>query len=84
MRVPRADLRTKLTDNGLQYKVDESGASIGKRYARADELGIPYAVTLDFDTLGMGETGADRARRASRPSKRRTPHCAARAAVLLF
>ena len=49
------ELRTKLTDNGLQYKVDESGASIGRRYARADELGIPYAVTIDFDTIGIGE-----------------------------
>ena len=25
--------------------------SIGKRYARADEIGTPYAVTVDFDTL---------------------------------
>ena len=27
---------------------DKSG-SIGRRYARADEIGIPYCVTLDFD-----------------------------------
>ena len=45
-------MRTKLSEFGLQYKVDESGASIGRRYARADELGIPYSVTIDFDTLG--------------------------------
>ena len=44
-------MRTKLTDHGLQYKVDESGASIGRRYARADELGIPYSITIDFDTF---------------------------------
>jgi len=49
------ELRTALTEAGLQYKIDESGASIGKRYARADELGIPFAVTLDFDTVGKGE-----------------------------
>ena len=49
-------LRNKLTELGLQYKVDESGASIGRRYARADELGIPYAVTVDFDTLGVSST----------------------------
>lgn len=30
---------------------DESG-SIGKRYARQDEAGTPYCVTIDFDTLG--------------------------------
>lgn len=30
--------------------IDESG-SIGKRYARADEIGIPYAITVDYQTL---------------------------------
>jgi len=29
---------------------DKSG-SIGRRYARADELGIPFCITIDFDTL---------------------------------
>lgn len=29
---------------------DESG-SIGKRYARADEIGVPYCVTIDYDSL---------------------------------
>lgn len=29
---------------------DEAG-SIGKRYRRQDEIGTPYAVTIDFDTL---------------------------------
>ncbi len=29
---------------------DESG-SIGKRYARADEAGVPVCITLDYDTL---------------------------------
>lgn len=28
----------------------ESG-SIGRRYARCDEIGIPYAITVDYDTL---------------------------------
>ena len=30
--------------------MDDSGKSIGRRYVRADEIGIPYAVTVDFDT----------------------------------
>ncbi len=30
---------------------DEAG-SIGKRYARQDEIGTPFCVTIDFDTLG--------------------------------
>ena len=29
---------------------DESG-SIGKRYRRQDEIGTPYCITIDFDTL---------------------------------
>ena len=36
---------------GLSSKVDDSGQSVGKRYARTDECGIPYAFTIDFDTL---------------------------------
>ncbi|MCF7872325.1 glycine--tRNA ligase [Candidatus Woesearchaeota archaeon] len=32
---------------------DESG-SIGRRYARMDEIGTPYCVTIDFDTLEDG------------------------------
>jgi len=27
-------------------------ASIGRRYARQDEVGTPYGITIDFDTLG--------------------------------
>lgn len=29
---------------------DKSG-SVGRRYARADEIGVPYCVTIDFDSL---------------------------------
>ena len=29
---------------------DESG-TIGRRYARADEVGVPIAITIDYDTL---------------------------------
>jgi glycyl-tRNA synthetase len=31
--------------------VDATGQTIGKRYARTDEIGIPFAITVDFDTL---------------------------------
>jgi len=30
---------------------DDAG-SIGRRYARQDEAGTPFCVTIDFDTLG--------------------------------
>lgn len=35
----------------ISSKVDATGQAIGKRYARTDEIGIPFAVTIDFDTL---------------------------------
>ena len=37
---------------------DETG-SIGKRYRRQDEIGTPYCITVDFDTVGDGEKEAD-------------------------
>jgi glycyl-tRNA synthetase len=30
---------------------DETGGNIGKRYRRQDEIGTPYCVTVDFDSL---------------------------------
>eukprot|EP01098_Paradermamoeba_levis_P005545 TRINITY_DN2336_c0_g1_i1.p1 TRINITY_DN2336_c0_g1~~TRINITY_DN2336_c0_g1_i1.p1 ORF type:complete len:669 (+),score=264.17 TRINITY_DN2336_c0_g1_i1:122-2008(+) len=40
-----------LTHNGVSSKVDDSGMKIGKRYLRTDEVGIPFGITIDFDTL---------------------------------
>ena len=31
----------------------ESG-SIGRRYAKADEIGVPYAITIDYDSMKDG------------------------------
>ncbi|XP_009614005.1 glycine--tRNA ligase, mitochondrial 1 [Nicotiana tabacum] len=36
-----------LTAYGISYKIDITGTSIGKRYARTDELGVPFAITVD-------------------------------------
>ncbi|OMO94757.1 hypothetical protein CCACVL1_05845 [Corchorus capsularis] len=36
-----------LTAAGISYKIDMTGTSIGKRYARTDELGVPFAITVD-------------------------------------
>jgi glycyl-tRNA synthetase len=41
----------RLRQFGISCRVDDSGASIGKRYARNDELGIPFGITIDFDTI---------------------------------
>ncbi len=35
-----------LTASGIDVK-----DSIGRRYYRVDEIGVPYAVTIDYDTL---------------------------------
>ncbi|KAI9912943.1 hypothetical protein PsorP6_006415 [Peronosclerospora sorghi] len=35
----------------LECKVDTSSVAIGRKYARADELGIPFGVTINFDTV---------------------------------
>ncbi|MEM2975473.1 MAG: His/Gly/Thr/Pro-type tRNA ligase C-terminal domain-containing protein, partial [Candidatus Bathyarchaeia archaeon] len=39
-----------LLDEGFTVEYDESG-SIGRRYARADEIGIPLGITIDYQTL---------------------------------
>eukprot|EP01069_Polyplicarium_translucidae_P000120 Polyplicarium_translucidae@DN1067_c0_g1_i1.p1 len=39
---------------GLPSKVDVSSASVGKRYARTDELGIPFGITIDFQSVKDG------------------------------
>jgi glycyl-tRNA synthetase len=41
----KSDFATEYDDNG----------NVGKRYRRQDEIGTPYCVTIDFDTVGLGE-----------------------------
>ena len=40
-----------LTNAAISHKVDDSSGSIGRRYARTDEISIPFAITIDFDSL---------------------------------
>merc|ERR1712070_500316 len=35
----------------LATRVDKSTAALGRRYARSDEIGVPFAITVDFQTL---------------------------------
>jgi len=44
------ELRDMLLDEGFAAEYDEAG-SIGRRYARADEIGIPLGITVDYETL---------------------------------
>lgn len=41
----RGEIKCEFDDNG----------NVGKRYRRQDEVGTPYCVTVDFDTLENGE-----------------------------
>ncbi|KAM6494854.1 hypothetical protein JOM56_009477 [Amanita muscaria] len=45
------EVSTKLRKAGVFSRVDDSNTSIGKRYARNDELGTPFGVTLDFASI---------------------------------
>jgi glycyl-tRNA synthetase len=38
-------------DAGIVCRVDSSSGTVGRRYARADELGIPFGITVDFTSL---------------------------------
>jgi len=40
-----------LNDLGISYKVDDVGQTVGKRYARTDEIGVPFGITIDFETV---------------------------------
>ncbi|MBQ6443367.1 MAG: glycine--tRNA ligase [Methanosphaera sp.] len=44
------DIENTLRDNNIITNYDTSG-TIGRRYARADEIGIPYAITVDYDSI---------------------------------
>ncbi|ELU17836.1 hypothetical protein CAPTEDRAFT_171846 [Capitella teleta] len=44
-------LSQDLTLVRVSHKVDSSSTAIGRRYARTDALAIPFAVTIDFDTV---------------------------------
>lgn len=48
------NISSKLRVLGISNRVDSSSASIGKRYARNDELGTPLGITVDFDTVKNG------------------------------
>jgi glycyl-tRNA synthetase len=44
------EVHKMLVDEGFLAEFDEAG-SIGRRYARADEIGVSLGITVDYDTL---------------------------------
>ncbi|VVC04085.1 Proline--tRNA ligase [Candidatus Bilamarchaeum dharawalense] len=49
------EIAESLRSSGLDVAYRDSG-SIGRRYARNDEIGVPYALTVDYDSLKDGTT----------------------------
>ncbi|KAG2004553.1 glycyl-tRNA synthetase [Coprinopsis cinerea AmutBmut pab1-1] len=45
------EIASKMRKSGVVPYVDDSSASIGKRYARNDELGTPFGITVDFASI---------------------------------
>ena len=63
-------LSKKLSDKALEIQAElskyfmvdfDDAGSIGKRYRRQDEVGTPYCITVDFQTVGDDKTEADNA-----------------------
>ncbi|MHB8102393.1 MAG: glycine--tRNA ligase [Methanosarcina sp.] len=50
---PAKEIVVKLREKTLLVNYDDSG-TIGRRYRRNDEIGTPYSVTVDYDTLEDG------------------------------
>ncbi|KAF5095340.1 hypothetical protein DV451_004694 [Geotrichum candidum] len=48
------ELINELRALAIPSKVDDSSVSIGKRYSRNDEMGTPFGVTIDFQTVKDG------------------------------
>ncbi len=55
-------LKKEFSARGLSSVTFDDNGNIGKRYRRQDEIGTPYCVTIDFDTIekGTGVTVRDR------------------------
>jgi len=54
LNVIAAAMNKSLTAAGISAKLDTTAISIGKRYARTDELGVPFAVTVDLRSTTEG------------------------------
>ena len=55
---PKALEIYEMLSKDFMVDFDEAG-SIGKRYRREDEIGTPFCITVDFETVGDGEKEAD-------------------------
>jgi glycyl-tRNA synthetase len=49
------NIRRMLQSEGDMRTVYDDTGAIGKLYRRQDEIGTPFCITVDFDTLGRGD-----------------------------
>ncbi|HEU4741628.1 MAG TPA: glycine--tRNA ligase [Meiothermus sp.] len=52
------DLKRKLQALGMGRVLYEDTGNIGKAYRRHDEVGTPFCVTVDYDTIGKSQDGS--------------------------
>jgi glycyl-tRNA synthetase len=50
LREKALEIYRELLAEDFRVEFDDSG-SIGRRYARTDEIGVPIAITIDYQTL---------------------------------
>ena len=55
---PKAEEIYHMLQKDFMVDFDDAG-SIGKRYRREDEIGTPYCITVDFETVGDENTPGD-------------------------
>eukprot|EP00768_Dysnectes_brevis_P002648 gnl/Dysnectes_brevis/1958_a2249_1996.p1 GENE.gnl/Dysnectes_brevis/1958_a2249_1996~~gnl/Dysnectes_brevis/1958_a2249_1996.p1 ORF type:complete len:640 (+),score=288.05 gnl/Dysnectes_brevis/1958_a2249_1996:31-1920(+) len=49
------DLCAEMRDRGVTSRLDATSVTIGRRYARLDEIGVPFGITVDSLTLQADE-----------------------------
>jgi len=73
-----------LTKQNISHKVDTSGVAIGRRYARTDQIAIPFAITIDFDTVNKTPATATLRERDSMKQIRANVSCFSTFCWLVF
>ncbi|RWR99325.1 glycine--tRNA ligase-like protein, partial [Dinothrombium tinctorium] len=51
MNANESVIKPNSTRLDIFHKIDDSKGPISRRYARTDEIAIPFGITIDFDTL---------------------------------
>lgn len=44
-------IKKDLSSRGIRFRTNERNCSIGRKYSSADEIGVPYFIIFDFETM---------------------------------